>query len=82
MQSTTIEEQLNAFFGRDPHAFEAEEQLIAEITQSLRAHKADVSNKDLIFALIQLLEIEKDVVKLDIYRNALEMVVQKTPDDV
>ena len=59
MQSTTTEEQLNAFFGRDPHAFEAEEQLIAEITQSLRAHKADVSNKDLIFALIQLLEIEK-----------------------
>jgi len=82
MQSTTTEEQLNAFFGRDPHAFEAEEQLIAEITQSLRAHKADVSNKDLIFALIQLLEIEKDIVKLDIYRNALEMVVQKTPDDV
>ena len=41
-----------------------------------------MSNKDLIFALIQLLEIEKDVVKLDIYRNALEMVVQKTPDDV
>ena len=72
MQSTTTEEQLNAFFGRDPHAFEAEEQLIAEITQSLRAHKADVSNKDLIFALI----------KLDIYRNALEMVVQRTPDDV
>jgi hypothetical protein len=36
----------------------------------------------MILALIRLLETEDDVIKLDVYRNALELIVQKTPDDL
>jgi len=41
-----------------------------------------VNNKNLILALIRMLETEDDVVKLDVYRSALELIVQKTPDDL
>ncbi|EAV3131562.1 histidine kinase, partial [Salmonella enterica] len=41
-----------------------------------------VSNKDIIAKLIEKLETEKDVVQLDIYRNALEAVLFQTPDDI
>jgi hypothetical protein len=57
-------------------------KLIADLKKSIGRRKPDVHNKDLILALIQLLETEEDVVKLDVYRNALEIIVQKTPDDL
>jgi hypothetical protein len=41
-----------------------------------------ISNKDIILALILRLECENDVIKQDIYRNALEIIVQRTPDDI
>ncbi|WP_338564888.1 biofilm development regulator YmgB/AriR family protein [Erwinia sp. E_sp_W01_6] len=40
-----------------------------------------VSNKAIILKLLERLETEQDVIMLDIYRNALEMIVQHTPDD-
>ncbi len=79
---TTTEEQLNAHFESTRHAFDVELKLIADLKKSIGRKKPDVHNKDLILALIQLLETEDDVVKLDVYRNALEMIVQKTPDDI
>lgn len=79
---TTTEEQLNAHFESTLHAFDVELKLIADLKKSIGRKKPDVHNKDLILALIQLLETEDDVVKLDVYRNALEMIVQKTPDDI
>jgi hypothetical protein len=79
---TTTEEQLNAHFESTLHAFDVELKLIADLKKSIGRRKPDVHNKDLILALIQLLETEEDVVKLDVYRNALEIIVQKTPDDL
>lgn len=81
MRATT-EEQLNAHFESTLHAFDVELKLIADLKNSIGRNKPDVQNKDLILALIQLLETEEDVVKLDVYRNALEIIVQKTPDDL
>lgn len=78
----TTEEQLNVHFESNQHAFDVELTLIADLRKSIGRRKADVQNKDLILALIQLLETEDDVVKLDVYRNALEIIVQKTPDDL
>ena len=41
-----------------------------------------VTNKDLILALVAQLETETDVIRNDILRNALEMIVHRTPDDI
>ncbi len=82
MHRTTAEEQLNSYFGQSTQNYEAERLLINELSQELRNNQIDVSNKNLILALVRLLETEEDVVKLDIYRNALEHIVQKTPDDL
>ncbi|WLI77253.1 biofilm development regulator YmgB/AriR family protein [Kosakonia sp. H02] len=82
MQTTTTEEQLNAYFGANTRNYEEEKKVISDIIYNLQLKQTEVSNKHLILALIGLLETEDDVVKLDIYRSALEMVVQKTPDDL
>lgn len=64
------------------YAFEAEKQIVNEITRELRKIKSFVTNKDIILALIHCIEQEKDAVRNDIYRHALEQVVQRTPDDI
>ena len=64
------------------YAFEVEKQIVNEITRELRKIKSFVTNKDIILALIQCIEQEKDAVRNDIYRHALEQVVQRTPDDI
>ena len=64
------------------HAFEAEKQIIDELTFALKSVKTVVTNKDLILALISRLETESDVVQNDILRNALEIIVHRTQDDI
>lgn len=82
MHSATTDDPLHAYFDQGIQAFEAERTLIKELAQNLKSNRIDVNNKNLILALIRLLETEDDVVKLDVYRNALELIVQKTPDDL
>lgn len=82
MHSATTEEQLGTWFDQGSQAFEAERVLIKELAQTLKGNRIEVNNKNLILALIRLLETEDDVIKLDVYRNALELIVQKTPDDL
>lgn len=64
------------------YAFEAEKQIVNDITRELRKIKSFVTNKDIILALIHCIEQEKDTVRNDIYRHALAQVVQRTPDDI
>ncbi|WP_338561959.1 biofilm/acid-resistance regulator YmgB/AriR [Erwinia sp. E_sp_B01_3] len=59
----------------------AETRIIGEIIRGLTAQGGFVSNKAIILKLLERLETEQDVIMLDIYRNALEMIVQHTPDD-
>lgn len=59
-----------------------EKEVIFATYRELSESKMNVSNKDLISALLEKLQLENDMVKLDIYRLALEIVVQGTPDDV
>ncbi|WP_440137634.1 biofilm/acid-resistance regulator YmgB/AriR, partial [Salmonella enterica] len=56
-----------------------EQRAIQEITYELLQSQQHVSNKDIIAKLIEKLETEKDVVQLDIYRNALEAVLFQAP---
>lgn len=51
--------------------------LVAEILQS----GMPVNNKAIISKLIHRLELESDREMLDIYRQLLDLVVHKTPDD-
>ncbi|HAK36024.1 MAG TPA: hypothetical protein DCM44_16595 [Pantoea sp.] len=51
---------------------------IAEILQTGNP----VTNKAIIAKLIHRLELESDPATLDIYRQLLELVVHKTPDDL
>lgn len=82
MQTTTTEELFNAFFGVTASDEEAEEQVISTILSNLRLQQRDVNDKHLILALIGLLETEDNPAMLEVYRNALERVVQKTPDHI
>ncbi|EMC9078049.1 hypothetical protein VM457_004569, partial [Shigella sonnei] len=41
-----------------------------------------LSNKDIINVLLRKISSECDLVRKDIYRCALELVVEKTPDDL
>ncbi len=82
MHSATTEDTLNTWFDQGSQAFEAERSLIRGLAQNLKINRIEVNNKNLILALIRLLETEDDVIKLDVYRNALELIVQKTPDDL
>lgn len=52
--------------------------VVAEILQS----GMPVSNKAIISKLIHRLELESDIISLEIYRQLLELVVYKTPDDL
>nr|WP_233268566.1 biofilm development regulator YmgB/AriR family protein [Pantoea sp. BAV 3049] len=56
--------------------------VIGEIIAELTAREGMVSNKKIIMQLLERLETEHDVVMLDVYRNALEIVVHRTPDDL
>lgn len=62
--------------------FHDEKNVIFSLYNELAATKTSVSNKDIILSLLKKLEAEADIVKLDIYRKALEIVVQRTPDDI
>ncbi|MBK0079767.1 hypothetical protein IAE49_10800 [Kosakonia sp. S58] len=59
-----------------------EQRVIDEITLLLKAEKDVITNKDIILALIGRMGAENDVVQNDILRNALEMIIRVTPDDL
>lgn len=80
--SVTAESQIFDYLNTSGDEYLSERKIISEIRSNFSGKKASVTNKDLILALIQHLECETDVTRQDIYRNALELVVQRTPDDI
>lgn len=80
--SVTAESQLFDYLKTTGDEYLSERVIISEIRLNLSAKKDRITNKDIILALIHQLECENDVIRQDIYRNALEIVVQRTPDDI
>ncbi|WP_312240840.1 biofilm development regulator YmgB/AriR family protein [Pantoea sp.] len=78
----TEESRLSDYLKHAGPQFHDEKDVIFSLYNELSAVKNIVSNKDIIVSLLKKLEKESDIVKLDIYRKALEIVVQRTPDDV
>ena len=62
--------------------YSAELAFIKSIEDELKTLNFSVSNKDIILTIIRHLENESDPARSMIYRSALEMVVQRTPDDL
>ncbi len=76
--SAAIADYFNLAGSNDSNEMEVFGQIIAEILHA----GVPVTNKSIIASLIARLEMESDVIQLDIYRHLLEMVVNKTPDDL
>ncbi|MBU9825166.1 biofilm development regulator YmgB/AriR family protein [Rahnella perminowiae] len=64
----------------DPELLVGNETVI-RIYNNLKSHKERVTHKDIILCLIQKIEQESDSIKQDVYLEALEYVVYRTPDD-
>ncbi|PIJ49229.1 hypothetical protein BL250_16045 [Erwinia sp. OLTSP20] len=86
---TDITETVAPYSGRIAGLFkdsadvlQSESEVITHVMAELSAHKSFISNKDIIGALLVHLELEQEPVNQDILRKALEVVVQRTPDDV
>lgn len=80
-QKNTTTDLIDSYF-RDSHEkLLSEKNVVSELVVELSQAKKIISNKEIISALISKLEVESDVVKLDAYRAALEIVLEATPDD-
>ncbi|WP_293769892.1 biofilm development regulator YmgB/AriR family protein [uncultured Pantoea sp.] len=78
MQTTmNTESQISDYFMNSGTALSTEQQVITAVHAELARAKAHVSDKDLVLGLINHLESERDVMKQDIYRQALEHVLQR-----
>ncbi|SFN38021.1 Biofilm development protein YmgB/AriR [Candidatus Pantoea varia] len=78
MQTTmNTESQISDYFMNSGAALTTEQQVVAAVHAELARSKAHVSQKDIVLGLINRLESERDVVKQDIYRQALEQVLQR-----
>ena len=64
----------------DPELLVGNETVI-RIYNNLKNRKERVTHKDIILYLIQKIEQESDSGKQDVYLEALEYVVYRTPDD-
>ena len=64
----------------DPELLVGNETVIL-IYNNLKNRKERVTHKDIILYLIQKIEQESDSGKQDVYLEALEYVVYRTPDD-
>lgn len=74
-------EQLKIFITESNNDFFNEQEAITEVYLALCAIKKGVSKQEVIFALINRLEIEKDEEKGEYYRKALKIVVLTQPEE-
>lgn len=82
MLKTTTEEQLSEYIHSISATEEEQSAVLKSIAADLLARDGMVSNKSIILALVERLEIESDIVKCDLYRCVLESVLQSTADDI
>ena len=74
-------EQLKAFIAESNNEFFNEQEVITEVYLELFSIKKSVGKQEVIFALINRLEIETDEDKSEFYRKALKIVVLTQPEE-
>lgn len=80
-QSISAENEIAQYFNTPPAMSVAESEVIKVIVAELLKSHEFVTNKAIIASLIEKLETEHDVVKLDVYRHALEAMILKAPEE-
>lgn len=81
MQQHSSESAILEHFQSEGDLLTQETKVIGAVIREIVAGGGYVTNKAIILKLIEKLENTSDVVQLDIYRQALEVVVARTPDD-
>lgn len=82
MQHSPSDSTLIEFFRSAGDQLASETELLGSIIRNIVADQGRVTNKAIILYLIAQLETTTDVVRLDVLRKTLEIVVGRTPDDV
>ncbi|MDF7631192.1 biofilm development regulator YmgB/AriR family protein [Erwiniaceae bacterium L1_55_4] len=75
MQQNTTEQDILRALSERGDQLAPETEVICAVLEGLRARSGRVLRKDIILALIAELESTSDVVRLDVLRGALEIVV-------
>ncbi|MDF2785480.1 MAG: regulatory protein AriR [Pantoea eucrina] len=82
MQHTqTVEADIINHFRHAGDKLAAETAVLDAVIRDIVVHGKRVTSKTIILYLIAELESTSDIVQLDVLRNALEIVVGRTPDD-
>lgn len=82
MLKPSAEQQLSDYVRSISVTEEEQSAILRSIAAELLSRDAIVSNKSIILALIERLEIESNESKCDIYRSVLANVLQDTADDI
>ena len=80
-QHTTTEASIIQHFRSGGDALADETVVLDAVIRDIVISGKKVTSKAIILYLIAELESTSDVVRLDVLRSALEIVVSKTPDD-
>ncbi|WP_058974177.1 biofilm development regulator YmgB/AriR family protein [Type-D symbiont of Plautia stali] len=75
MQQNKTEEEILSVLNQYGDQLAAESEIISEVFHHLKLNGGRVVRKDVILCLIAELESTSDVVRLDVLRGALEIVV-------
>lgn len=75
-----IEEEILRILRERGELFAPEAEIISAVFARLRSDQGRILLKDIILSLIAELESTSDVVRLDVLRGALEIVVGVTPE--
>ncbi|MGK3141666.1 biofilm/acid-resistance regulator YmgB/AriR [Pantoea sp. C2G6] len=81
MQQTATETDVLSFLHSAGDQLAPEAEVLGTIIQSIVASGRRVTNKAIILYLIGELEGTTDIVRMDVLRSCLEIVVGRTPDD-
>lgn len=82
MQRSSSDSSLIEYFRSAGDQLASETELLGGVIRNIVADQGRVTNKAIILYLIAELESTSDVVKLDVLRKTLEIVVGRTPDDI
>jgi hypothetical protein len=81
MQHSSSDSTIIDYFRSEGDLLAPETELLGALIRDIVADEGRVTNKAIILYLIAELECTSDVVKMDVLRKTLEIVVGRTPDD-
>lgn len=81
MQYSSSDSTIIDYFRSEGDLLAPETELLGGVIRDIVADQGRVTNKAIILYLIAELECTSDVVRMDVLRKTLEIVVGRTPDD-